>query len=152
MLVTIFNKRRGPRFYEECVDCGADLHNHIGKYLVYDCIECTKEKWAGVNHYHWLEKHLPSFMEDVGVIDGQLGGIIGAHGDKCSGYSFIWEESGIPFPHAVAVYLISYLKPWCGEVREVLGNNGEEWVDPGLWVRNNYHRFQDFLHQGVDTD
>lgn len=124
--------RNSPRFSYECSVCGAGSV----EYPI-NCPECTKEKWADVNHYDWLEEHLWDLMTEFGVIPGWNMGIIVAHGDKCSGYRGKWEQLGIPYPHGVAIYLLSYCPPYNTESRET--KNG--WVDPGEWVSRNYCKF-----------
>lgn len=130
MLVGIRNRDR--LFTFECSNCGAESK------FAFNCPECTKEKWADVNHYHWLEENLWDFMTKFGVDPEWNGGIIVAHGDKCSGYRQAWEELGIPFPYGVAIYLLSYCKPYSTECRET---DSGKWVDPGEWVSENYSKF-----------
>jgi hypothetical protein len=92
-----------------------------------------------INHYKWLEEHLPNFFKKLGI--EECNGIITAHGDKCYGYEGVWNEAGIPFHHGVAIYLLCYLNPYSKEVRET--KNG--WVRPDDWVIANYPRFKDLL-------
>jgi hypothetical protein len=95
----------------------------------------------GYSHYDYLEEHLFPFMEAVGVDTEWCGGIISAHGDKAYGYDRRWEEHGIPFPHGVAIYLLTFVRPYGQEVRKTDGG----WVDPAEWVIDNYARFQEHL-------
>lgn len=129
----------------ECITCATMV-----PYEAYDnCPHCTKEKWAAVNHYHWLDKHLWPFLNALQVDTTTVGGIIGAHGDKCSSYRYIWDELAIPFPHGVAVYFLSYIHPWSHRSRETQLNG---WIDPGKWVLENYYtEFWEHLHHGVDV-
>lgn len=90
-----------------------------------------------INHYNWLEKHFPEFLEKIGLDFANCPGIVGAHGDKCYGYRYIWKEKGIPFHHGAALYLLTYLSPYNKEVRET--DNG--WVAPDQWVIDNYSKF-----------
>ncbi len=90
-----------------------------------------------VNHYKWLEKHLPAFFEKVGVNYEHNAGIIGAHGDKCYSYRNVFEENGIEFPHGVAIYLLSYVSPYHKEVRETK----DGWVDVYDWIIENKDKF-----------
>lgn len=94
-----------------------------------------------MSHYDWLQKNLSTFFERVGVDFDQNAGIIGAHGDKGYGYRWRWEEHGIPFEHGMAIYLLTYTRPFSHEVRET----GSTWVDPAQWVIDNYERFKDKL-------
>lgn len=96
-----------------------------------------------MNHYDWLDKYFPKFLNVLNVdFEKRCPGIISAHGDKCSGYRSIWEKYGISFHHGVAVYLLTYLRPWGDEARD----DKESWVDPGNWVILNYHeRFKSIL-------
>jgi hypothetical protein len=75
------------------------------------------------------------------------GGIV-AHGDKCYSYRSEWESKGIPFEHGVAIYLLTYLRPYSKEVRET--SNG--WVAPKDWVIANYHKFVNHLPVELDND
>jgi len=97
-----------------------------------------------MNHYDYLDEHLPAFFEAVGVAWEGNGGIIVAHGDKCSSYKDGWEEAGIPFPHGAAIYLLSYCHPYSLEVRDTPDG---EWVPPKDWVKANYDRFKAHLPQ-----
>jgi len=95
-----------------------------------------------MSHYDWLEKHLVPFMDQLDMnTDFYNNGLIGAHGDKCYGYRYQWNEAGIPFEHGVAIYLLTYCNPFSKEVRETDAG----WVDPGKWVKDNYPRFKQFL-------
>lgn len=101
-----------------------------------------KRDWKSLfplNHYDWLFENLPTFFSNLGF--SCPSGLIVAHGDKCSTYRSAFEEAGIPFPHGVAIYLLSYCSPFSNEVRET--ENG--WVDPEKWVIKNYSRFKEFL-------
>ena len=89
------------------------------------------------NHYDYLEAHLPAFFEAVGVSGANNAGIISAHGDKAYSYRHEWEKLGIPFNHGVALYLLSYCRPFDLEVRQTAGG----WVAPKDWVASNYERF-----------
>ena len=94
-----------------------------------------------MNHYDWLEEHLKEFFENVGVEIDYHSGLITAHGDKCYGYEHIWTENEIPFRYGVAIYLLSYMKPFSDEVRDT----ENEWVYPDIWVITNYLRFLPFF-------
>ena len=83
-----------------------------------------------MSHYDWLHDIFPTFLTNLGYPDlwERNGGIIGAHGDKCYGYRYRWDEVGIPFEHGAAMYLLSYMKPWSGETRKL---HDGTWVDVG---------------------
>ena len=89
------------------------------------------------NHYHWLEVNLLDFFRKLPELKTQVDsgwlneGIISAHGDKCYSYRDTWAKAGIPFEHGVAIYLLTYMKPWCNEADN--------------WVVDNYSRFKDLL-------
>lgn len=70
-----------------------------------------------VNHYHWLEKHFQTFLENLGI-EGDYRGLIGAHGDKCYGFQHVFEEHGVEFSHGVAIYLLTHMGPFSEEVRQ----------------------------------
>lgn len=93
------------------------------------------------SHYDYLEKHLPSFFAAVGVGWDGNAGIIRAHGDKAYGYKWEWEEGGLHFFHGVAIYLLTYVRPYDKESRET----PKGWVDPKVWVLENKDRFLPFL-------
>lgn len=95
------------------------------------------------NHYEWLDENFSKFLENLGHEEQweTCPGIITAHGDKCYGYRRNWENAGIPFAHGVAIYLLSYLRPWDIETMET--EHG--WVDVCKWVVNNYERFKPYL-------
>lgn len=92
-----------------------------------------------MNHYNWLNKNFNDFTNNLNLPNYQ--GLITAHGDKCYSYKDEWESHNIPFPHGVAIYLLTYVKPFSKEVRET--NNG--WVDPKQWVIDNYQKFKPLL-------
>ncbi len=94
------------------------------------------------SHYDWLGEHLTTFLTNLNFpYPDQRTSWISAHGDKCYNYKQRWKEHGVPFDHGVAIYLLSYHRPYSVEVRET--ENG--WVDPVTWVINNYDRFNKFL-------
>lgn len=98
-----------------------------------------------MNHYDWLDENFPSFLAKLGVdFNTRCPGIISCHGDKCYSYRRDWEEVGIPFEHGVALYILTYLKPWDEECR----STSKGWIPPKVWVIKNYNRFKDFLKQG----
>jgi len=91
------------------------------------------------NHYDWLESNLEAFCKLVGVEYNDR--LVSAHADKCYGYKERWKHFGIPFAHGVAIYLFTYLLPYAKEVRQV----GDKWIDPSIWVVNNYKKFKPIL-------
>jgi len=103
-----------------------------------------------VNHYKWLEKNFPDFVEKL--LGGDAGmcckGYIGAHGDKCYGFRQQLEDAGIPFPHGVAIYLLSHMHPYSKEVRQT----PEGWVDVGDWIVKNKDRFIGLLNPIDESD
>ena len=84
---------------------------------------------------------MPDFFEAVGVSFDENAGIVSCHGDKCYGYQHQWEENNIPFEHGVAIYLLTYVRPYGHEVRDTT----DGWIDPGNWVVKNYSRFKEHL-------
>lgn len=94
-----------------------------------------------MNHYGWLDLHFNDLCHAVGR-EGDERGLIRAHGDKCYSQRGRFEKLGIPFPHLVACYLLTYLRPWSKEVRKTK----DGWKDPFDWIEENYkQRFQRFL-------
>ena len=94
-----------------------------------------------MSHYDWLQKHFSTFCKNAGI---KCYDVISAHGDKCYGYKRMWKEKGIPFEHGVAIFLLTYLKPHCDDVRETKAG----WVDPADWVIQNYEKFKPFFPKG----
>lgn len=101
-----------------------------------------------VNHYKYLEKHLPAFFAKIGINWDCNSGIISAHGDKCYQYRTDWEEQGIPFSHGVAIYLASYCKPYNKEVRMT----DEGFIRPDDWTIEKYSLWKDLLPLVDETD
>lgn len=94
------------------------------------------------SHYDYLEDHLLTFFAAVGLnIDIYHKGMITAHGDKAYSYRDQWERGGLHFFHGVAIYLLSYCKPFSAESRETPAG----WVDVGQWVLDNKDRFLPYL-------
>lgn len=90
------------------------------------------------SHYDWLFKHLPTIIQNLGLRDSIMGAIVG-DGDKCWSWQDQWKEAGIPFPHGVAMYILSKTRPWSEEVRETKTG----WVPVYDWIVNNYSRFKE---------
>ena len=111
---------------------------NLTKKVTIDMLHDAEYNSKRVNHYKWLEKHLPAFFEKVGISFDNHAGIIGAHGDKCYGYRDIFEVHGIEFPHGVAIFLLSYCSPYSKEVRAV---EGIGWVPVEDWIVANKDRF-----------
>jgi hypothetical protein len=88
---------------------------------------------SDINHYDYLDKNFFDFLRKLGLsedtIEGNCG-IVRAHGDKGYGYRYFWEEKGIPFHKGMALYLLSYIRPFSKTCRET----EKGWVDPGKWV------------------
>jgi hypothetical protein len=98
-------------------------------------------------HYDYLEENLESFFLKIGIKPERFNkGIIVAHGDKCYGYEDTWEKAGLHFYHGVAIYLLTYLRPFCDEVRETK----QGWVDVSKWIIENKDRFLPFLNPVED--
>jgi hypothetical protein len=83
------------------------------------------------NHYDWLHSHFSDFWtKALGKTPSECGygGIIASDADKCEGYKKRWEAAGIPFPHGVAIYLLSKASYF----------QNETYVSPCDLVINNY--------------
>lgn len=93
------------------------------------------------SHYDWLQENLGQFIKAMCLENRMSLGIISAHGDKCYQYRDTWNKAGVPFEHGVALYFLTYLRPWSEEVRDT--NTG--WVKPDVWVIDNYPKFKDKL-------
>ena len=98
------------------------------------------------SHYDYLDEHAREFGNRFNIC--QLDGYISAHGDKCYAFEEEWKLFGIPFYKGVAIYLLTYVRPFSLEVRQT--KNG--WVDPKVWVITNKDRFLQFLPDDNELD
>ena len=98
-----------------------------------------KMKTKVENHYNWLDKNLSTFYERLGIPYNS--GVITAHGDKVYGYKDRFDKVNLHFYHGVAIYLITYERPFNKEVRET--DHG--WVAPIDWILENKDRFLKLL-------
>ena len=97
-----------------------------------------------VNHYKWLDKHLPTFWYAVfgaSLEDTGCAGIVSAHGDKGYQYKGEWERAGIPFPHGMALYLMTYTDKMDRPKHE-----------SSEWVIENYTHYVDLLPTVDEND
>jgi hypothetical protein len=102
-----------------------------------------------MSHYDYLNQNLPAFFDLIAAtVEGAKfcawqynGGIVTCHGDKCYGYREDWEEAGIPFEKGVAIYLLSYCKPFSDQCRETKAG----WVKPCEWVISVKDQFINLL-------
>jgi hypothetical protein len=147
----IFSDNKDEKTYdivsiEQCDENGHyDAENITTAEVPYrQVVKTSTDRDEVICHYDWLEKHLNDIW--IQLLDKSLDkagtvGIIVAHGDKCYQYREQFKSAGIPFHHGVALYLLSYVSPYCKEVRET--DHG--FVKPVDWVINNYRRFQEYL-------
>ena len=56
-----------------------------------------------------------------------------------------WKQAGIPFEHGVAIYLLSYMKPWADECRQT----PKGFLSVCQWVINSYEKFKPFLPKEI---
>lgn len=97
-----------------------------------------------INHYKWLDKHLDSFWMLVfneQLCDSGCAGIISSHGDKGYQYRDEWNENGIPFPHGMALYMLTYTNKMDKPKHESCE-----------WVIENYPKYKTFLPEIDETD
>lgn len=97
-----------------------------------------------INHYKWLDKHLPQFWMAVfgkSLEETGCAGIVHAHGDKGYQYRSTWEDAGIPFPHGMAMYMLTYTEKMDAPKHESC-----------QWVIDNYHWYVDLLPTVDETD
>lgn len=98
---------------------------------------------ARKSHYDILEAEFLPFYhrlcESLSIQPSHAvnNGIISAHGDKCYSAQSEWADQGLKFEHGVAIYLLTYIDPWAGEV----GETSHGWVPHHQWVVDNAHRF-----------
>lgn len=91
-----------------------------------------------------MDKHLNFFWQQVfgeSLNESGCGGIIDAHGDKCYQYADKWEDASIPFPHGVAMYMLTYTKLMDRPKHE-----------SGEWVIKNYPTYEGLLPDLDETD
>lgn len=101
------------------------------------------------SHYDWLKVNFETFLTNLNLENPNFHlGLISAHGDKCSCQRYEWEDIGIPFEHGVAIYLLTYIRPWSKEVRET----EKGWINPIQWVKDNYKRFKYALPKPYRAD
>jgi hypothetical protein len=103
------------------------------------------------NHYDYLNAHFSEFVSKLKLkqfehlspeqLKNICSKLIVDHGDKAYQYQKIWENKNIHFYQGVAIYLLTYEKPFSEEVRKT--ENG--WIDPCKWVIENRERFIEFL-------
>lgn len=97
-----------------------------------------------INHYKWLDKHLPEFWLKVfgkSLQDSGCVGIISAHGDKGYQYKGSWESEGIPFPHGMAMYLLTYT-----DLMDMPKHDSKN------WVLENYPKYVHLLPEIDEND
>lgn len=110
------------------------------------CFKCKLIDYK--NHYQFLDNHFAKFVNKLDLpqfkdlssneLKEFCNSWIKAHGDKAYGYKNAWEKEGIHFYHGVAIYLLTYERPFSYEVRETK----DGWVDPWKWViRNKENNF-----------
>lgn len=93
-----------------------------------------------MSHHDWLRKHFVTFLTNLGVENAQVHlSLVSAHADKCQQYRNQWEPD-IPFDHGVALYLLTYLKPYSNQVPKKDG-----WLQTAQWVKDQYATFQPHL-------
>ena len=95
-----------------------------------------------MNHYQWLDKYFPTFLNSIGGNFDHCPGIVVAHGDKFYTYKFMWKDAGVPFAHGVAIAFLTYLRPWSEE---------SEKVEIGDWVISVYTRFREKLREAEES-
>ena len=93
------------------------------------------------DHYKYLERVLPAFLEATGIKWEHNQGIIVAHGDKFYGYRERIEEAGMTFGQGIAIGMLTYCHPYSAESRET----EDGWVAPIDWIVNNKSRFLHLL-------
>ena len=92
-----------------------------------------------MNHYDWFDENLNDFWLKVfnkSLDETGCAGIISAHGDKGYQYRDEWEENGIPFPHGMALYMLTYTKVM----------DKPKW-ESRSWVIDNYSKYKQCCHQ-----
>jgi hypothetical protein len=95
------------------------------------------------NHYDYLDREWVPFyhrvceMEGIKINDHINNGMIIAHTDKCYQCATMWNNHDVPFERGVAIYLLTYIMPWAGQVRD----RADGWAAPANWVVENYQRF-----------
>ena len=102
-------------------------------------------KMDTMNKYKWLEKHFPDFINKIGLkwgIDVNEW-IFSAHGDKCPKYYF--DGTGLHEYHGLAIYLLTHIRPYDKECREIEG----KWVE-GKYVKGVFKKPIDWVFENKD--
>ena len=104
-------------WYEMFITIGADKYN--------------------ISHYKYLELVIDTFWVSVfGKTPSEMfcGGIVGAHGDKGSGYERTWKysEPSINFNRGMLLFLLTYTKVM-----------DRPKIETGQWVIDNYPKYLD---------
>ncbi len=91
-------------------------------------IEYLKEIERKISHYKYLDKHLNDFF--IAVLGESLdqlgmGGIVSAHGDKGRGAAMRTRKAGIPFPHMMMLFMLTYTDYCKADWREI---RMEDWI------------------------
>lgn len=97
-----------------------------------------------INHYKWLDTHLDEFWMAVfgeNLKDTLCAGIVSAHGDKGYQYKNKWKNAGIPFPHGMALFMLTYTDKMDRPKYESC-----------QWVIDNYNRYVDLLPEIDEND
>ena len=92
----------------------------------------NKRYWT---YYDWLEEHFYDFLQNIGIMPKWWINIIKTHGNEGYQYKDFWDKANIPFPHAMALYLLTYIPPY----------TNEDFADSYIWVINNYPKFKNLL-------
>lgn len=91
-----------------------------------DEVEIEELGLLNVSHYKYLDAVIESFWVKVfGKTPSEMfcGGIVSAHGDKCSDYKRSMPKRGIPFNRSALLFLLTYTKLMDREK-----HLSEEWV------------------------
>lgn len=105
---------------------------HI-KYKKYMGEVCEKDSVHVGSHYDYLDLIIPIFFKLVfgeQVKPSYYAGLSSAHGDKCCGYKYSWQENGINFYRGALLYMLTYTSEL-----DVEKHKSKE------WVINNYQKY-----------
>lgn len=91
-------------------------------------IKSLKEIERKVDHYKFLDKHLNDFFVSVlgkSLNELGMGGIVSAHGDKGRGAAIRTRKEGVPFPHMMMLFMLTYTDYCNADWRDI---RMEDWI------------------------
>jgi hypothetical protein len=93
-------------------------------------------EWFNANFAEFLRLigYLETNPQPVDQLPEKIRSLDLAHGDKAAQYEERWVAAGVPYHRGLMIYLLSFLPPYTGLVRQT----HQGWVDPCQWVIDRY--------------